>query len=247
MISPRWPITAVLLALVVSASMIGCSSPPDGESFLTVDNLRIRSIERRPADSELDGGVPFGTVLFLHGAAYDAEVWDRTGALDSLASAGFFAAAIDLPGFGESEGPAVGDADKARFVDALLEHYRPQTGPLVLVSPSMSGEYTFSYLDAAASREADIDRDVTVDGIVFVAPVRGNSFERSEETSAVPVLAIVGENDAGFAGDTNDRLAQQFDTGRAVTIDGAGHAAYEDQPEEFNDLVVAFASGLAEG
>lgn len=240
--SRRGVVAAALGLVLLAGGATGCSSPPQGEASVEIDGLSIRTIDRDPGPAAQGQAASFGTVVFLHGAAYDATVWDRTGALDALAAAGFRAVAIDLPGKGESEGPLTTDSAKAAFLGAVLDNYRPDTGPLILVSPSMSGEYTFAYLE---SPEFAPEGDAP-DGIVFVAPVRANTYDRSEGTSAISVLAVVGANDAGFAGDPNDRLAAQFDDGKAITIDGAGHAAYEDQPEEFNDTLVAFATGLAE-
>ena len=78
------------------------------------------------------------------------------------------------------------------------------------------------------------------DAIVFVAPVRGNTYQRIDEVADTRVLAVVGENDAAFAGDQNERLAEQFDDGQTLTIKNAGHAAYEDQPSVFNDALEEF-------
>ena len=56
---------------------------------------------------------------------------------------------------------------------------------------------------------------------------------------AVPVLLIIGENDAPFIGGT-DYMALKIPGARKAVITNAGHASNIDQPEQFNRSALGF-------
>ncbi|MDP6281291.1 MAG: alpha/beta fold hydrolase, partial [Acidimicrobiales bacterium] len=71
-------------------------------------------------------------VVLLHGAGMDRSVWSQQTRF--LAHHGYRAIAVDLPGHGESEGPALGSIpDLAAWVAALATELG---GPLHLVGHS---------------------------------------------------------------------------------------------------------------
>lgn len=61
---------------------------------------------------------------------------------------------------------------------------------------------------------------------------------------AVPTLILVGADDEPFLG-AADYMAAKIPRSRRVTIAGAGHACNVDQPEEFNQQVLAFLADPA--
>lgn len=61
---------------------------------------------------------------------------------------------------------------------------------------------------------------------------------------AVPTLALVGENDQPFIA-ASQYMAAKVPGAQLVVIPGAGHAANIDQPEAFNEAVLAFLGDLA--
>lgn len=63
------------------------------------------------------------------------------------------------------------------------------------------------------------------------------------ENVQVPALLIVGENDTPFLNGM-DYMAQRMPHARKVVIPNAGHAANIDQPELFNQAVLAFLDKL---
>jgi pimeloyl-ACP methyl ester carboxylesterase len=62
----------------------------------------------------------------------------------------------------------------------------------------------------------------------------------------VPSLVVVGADDTPFLA-ASDYMAAKIPGARKVVIPSAGHAANIDQPQSFNDAVVAFLEDLASG
>ena len=217
----------VLGCAAVLSLLAGCSDdaqPTADGDRLTIDlgdGDLVSYLESLPADDQtgrptVEGGVPVDVpVVFLHGGAYDASVWDELGLLDEVAATGHRAVAIDLPGKGESSGE-----QNPEWLGAALDALDIEA--VVLVSPSASGPVALGLLAEEPER---------VTGFVPVAPVGGADFEwaggRVPET-----VVVLGEQDSGFAGSTRE-LADEIPGAELVVIPGAGHAAYEDDPEAF--------------
>lgn len=72
------------------------------------------------------------SVVLLHGMKFQAATWQELGTLQRLAEAGFYAVAVDMPGFGKS--PAC-----SMEQDTVLEQflYATELKDIVLVGPSM--------------------------------------------------------------------------------------------------------------
>lgn len=175
-------------------------------------------------------------VLLLHGAAFDSGTWEKLGTLAVLAKAGFRAVAVDLPGFGASKGARIAP-------DPFLEKLLPALGidRPVIVSPSMSGRFSFPYLLAHPEGVA---------GFVGVAPVGAAQYAGRLHGSPVPALVVWGERDSVFPVSLARPLADAFQDGRVLVLPGARHPAYLDQPDLFHRELVAFArrvSGRAPG
>jgi abhydrolase domain-containing protein 14 len=171
-------------------------------------------------------------VLLLHGAAFDSGTWEKLGTLGVLARAGFRAVAVDLPGFGQSTAARV---DPDRFLAALLPAlglHRP-----VIVSPSMSGRFSFPYVSAHPE---------SVAGFVPVAPVGAAEYAKRLHGSSVPTLVVWGERDSVFPVALAWSLADAFSDARVLVLPGARHPAYLDRPELFHRELVAFVQRVAE-
>jgi abhydrolase domain-containing protein 14 len=193
-----------------------------------------------PFDLEIEGQTIHGLsagdetgppVLLLHGAAFDSDTWKRLGTLGVLAEAGFRAVAVDLPGFGGSKAARI---DPGRFLEALLLALamdRP-----VVVSPSMSGRFSFPFLLAHPDRVA---------GFVPVAPVGAVEYAARLRGSPVPALVVWGERDAVFPTAQARPLADAFAEARVLVLPGARHPAYLDQPELFHRELVDFAKRVS--
>ena len=185
-----------------------------------------QSIKGRAAGPK--SGVP---VLLLHGAAFDSGTWEQLGTLAALAAAGFRAVAVDLPGFGGSKGAK---SDPSHFLEALLPALgleRP-----VIVSPSMSGSFSFPFVLAHPDRVA---------GFVPVAPVAAVEYAARLRKSPVPALVVWGERDSVFPVAQAQPLADAFADGRVLVLAGARHPAYLDQPERFQRELIEFAKRVS--
>jgi len=190
---------------------------------LKVDGQSIHGREAGPKS-----GAP---VLLLHGANFDSATWEKLGTLAVLAGAGFRAVAVDLPGFGGSL--------KAH---AAPEHFLEQLVPAlgierpVIVSPSMSGRFSFPFLLAHPDRLA---------GFVPVAPVGAVEYATRLHKSPVPALVLWGERDAIFPVSQAKPLADAFSDGRVLVLPGARHPAYLDQSELFHRELVEFVKRVS--
>jgi pimeloyl-ACP methyl ester carboxylesterase len=87
----------------------------------------------------LEAGDPSGLhVLLLHGARFSSETWKSIDTLNVLAGAGFHVLALDLPGYGRSE---VSPLEPEVFLAEAMTALGIESA--AVVSPSMSGQYSF--------------------------------------------------------------------------------------------------------
>ena len=171
------------------------------------------------------------TVLLLHGARYDSEIWRVLGTLDRLADHGFRVVALDLPGHGGSEENGIApEALLAELLPVLaLDHP-------VLVTPSLSGRYVFPYL---ATHAADVA------GFVALAPIGVQQSEQVLEKVRLPTLILWGAEDRVVPVALAETLHRAIAGSVLQILPGAGHACYLDQPDPFHRLLVEFLDGLS--
>jgi pimeloyl-ACP methyl ester carboxylesterase len=179
----------------------------------------------------LEAGGSAGTsVLLLHGARYDSETWRKLSTLDLLAKEGFRAIAMDLPGYGDSEVSPL-DAD-AFLGEAMTALGLPSA---VVVSPSMSGQFSFPLLIRSPERVA---------GFVPIAPAGSDRYLRLLKKVKVPTLVVWGEKDEIIPMQKSDALAAVLEDAKRVILKGAGHPCYVESPEEFHRELLAFLGSL---
>jgi len=165
------------------------------------------------------------TVLLLHGGRFSSQTWHDLGTLDRLAEAGLNVVAIDLPGYGAS---TPGDANSETFLVALIEALSLQRP--VVVSPSMSGRFAFPLMIAAPELVA---------GWVPVAPV-GVAASAARLPADLPALIIWGDADGVIPIAQADVLAAALPLAERLTLVGASHPAYLDEPAAFHEALLAF-------
>ena len=183
-------------------------------------------------------------VLFLHGQAFSAAIWERTGSLQLVASLGHRGIAVDLPGYGRSvwsgsgssgsgsEG-LHGDGDLYQFLAQLIQELH--LGRPVIVAPSMSGKYALPYLlnDPSTAFQR-------VRGLIAIAPAYADGYSLDTyRRLRVPVLYVFGSLDDHLGKQGVSRFAEV--PGAAIEpIEGAGHACYVERPDTWRALLHTF-------
>ena len=107
--------------------MLPCSLPRQNATpmYLTVDNAKTYAYT---ANRAFDAGKP--TVAFIHGAAHDHSVWSLQSRF--FAYHGWNALAIDLPGHGKSQAPALTSIEQAaEWIGRLLDEAGARNAALV--------------------------------------------------------------------------------------------------------------------
>lgn len=240
-------LAALLIAAALATTVAACGGgsddrpPPKNATTIDTGDVLVNAIMRPPSQS-VTGTEELVTVLFLHGQSYTSRIWDDRTILDPVAAAGWRAVSVDLPGYGDTpERP--GDDDEPVSDGAWLRGLIDKLGGpgrVVVVSPSMSGRFSLSYLE-------EFPQDELL-GFVPVAPVGIDDFERPTDAAPISTMAVWGSEDPAYTEERADHLIEQMRApdGEAQTqvIEGATHACYDDEPIEFTAILLSFLRSL---
>lgn len=210
-----------------TAAQKSASQPVATKPAVNVETLQIE-VDGAPVHCLAAGPAAGSPVLLLHGASFRAQTWQELGTLELLGREGYRAIAVDLPGFGETPGPARAVEPLKWLAGCLDALHAPRA---VIVSPSMSGRFSLPLLAERSERVA---------GLVAVAPVGIPQYAAKLGSARAPVLAIWGDQDRVVPPQQADQLVRTCRQARKVLLPGAGHACYLDDPEGFHRELLAF-------
>lgn len=193
--------------------------------YLNLENARIHYLEA--------GARNYSCILFLHGASFTAKTWEEIGTLQLLASRGYRAIAVDIPGYGRSQRISVSPQGFLLELLELLKLNRP-----VIISPSMSGSYSLPFV---------IEQRDKLSGLVAVAPVGIKRYREQLTGIELPVLAIWGSNDRIVPESQADLLLELMPNAKKVVLANAGHACYMNSTDEFHQHLIKFLAEIGKG
>ncbi|XP_061730318.1 protein ABHD14A [Nerophis ophidion] len=191
--------------------------------------------EALPLDSAGRQILPRLQVVLLHGQAFTSKTWEDLGTMALLASNGYHALAMDLPGYGKSPSSEALKNDQNRV--GLLSRFMESLGvrSAVLVSPSMSGHYSIPFL---------MKNSAQLRGFVPIAPVGTRSYTPQEyQNIQTPTLIVFGALDTNLGAQSHKNLAQ-LPHYSVLKLDEARHACYMDKPRAFHQGLIDFLSKL---
>ncbi len=184
------------------------------------------------------------TVVLFHGNASSLDSWKKTKTLKELSSKGYRVFAIGLPAGKGSKSdklsPRVLKNDPDRIlmvIDKIFDALDVGDAPFAIVGPSMGGGFALAYA---------LSRPKRVGALVLVSPsvYRITEQEKSKLSGLdIPVLLIWGEQDSVFPLDEYGRpLKETLPCAKLVIVKQAGHGAYLEKPDEFNEHLLDFLS-----
>ena len=182
------------------------------------------------------------TVVLFHGNSLSLDTWKKTKTLEVLSAKGYRVFAIDLPAgkgsMSDKLSHKVLKNDPNRIIgviDKTFDALEVGDSPFVIVGPSMGGGFALAYA---------LSRPKRVGALVLVSPsvYRIADQEKSKLSGLnIPVLLVWGERDRVFPLDEyGEPLKETLPRAKLLIVKQAGHGAYLDKPDEFNEILLDF-------
>jgi pimeloyl-ACP methyl ester carboxylesterase len=197
------------------------------EKMLEVADHKCRAIY------SLASGTP---VVFLHGFSFTSDVWQHTDVTELLVKKRVPFLALDMPYGLKSEcQPRTRDTQvNVAVVREAVQNVFGAVAP-VLAGASLGGHMALKY--AAAG--------FPVRGLLLLAPVRAleKSLVEAYSQFQFPVRIVCGSEDRVVSLEELRDLANRMPDAKLTVYEGAGHAAYLDNPGRFkHDLLELYAA-----
>ena len=184
------------------------------------------------------------SVVLFHGNGSSLDSWKKTKTLEKVSSKGYRVFAIDLPAgkgsMSDKLSPKVLKNNPERIMtvlDKLFDALGVGDSPFAIIGPSMGGGFALAYA---------LSRPKQVGALVLVSPsvYRIAEQEKSKLSDLdIPVLLVWGERDSVFPLDEFGKpLKEILPRAKLVVVKHAGHGAYLEKPDEFNELLLNFLS-----
>ncbi len=207
------------------------------ETFVSVDGLSIRYWT-----NQLDLKARNPAVVLFHGNAFSLDTWKEIRTLDALSKLGNPVFAIDLPIGKGSKSEKINEASFEQYSQVVpwVEKIFAKLGiecKVAIVGPSMGGGVAVSFALAHPEK---------ISALILIAPALGNlsDGERNRISDLeMPVLLLWGEKDNVFPpAEYGKPLKDELPHSKFLILGQAGHAAYLQNPDEFNEIVSDFLS-----
>ncbi|XP_055945572.1 protein ABHD14A-like [Argiope bruennichi] len=198
------------------------------------------------------------SVLLLHGQSFTSDTWNKLHTIQYIGAFGYFAVAVDLPGYGNS--PTIENLKRVEFLSSVIDSLNMEN--VVIISPSMSGMFSLEFL---------MKHPEKLSGFIPVSPVSSQILNQSPckgpdnytglyfdrdcqkvlpflksnppvlNCIKVPTLVVFGEHDKTKS---SARLCL-LPNSQGAEIPNGKHAAYLSDPELWHKLLYNYLNTLS--
>lgn len=189
------------------------------EKTVEIDNKKVVYFETEGAARQ--------KMLLMHGYSFESTVWQKIGFDKFLASIGFTAYALDMPGFPRSRNKFNLDEEET------LQLISTFIAKVIKAKPTILGASASGYL---ALRFAE-EHEKEIKAVIAVGAVNISRIDLCN--ISIPIFGIWGENDT-ISSPANGKKAFEACKKQVKILADAGHACYLDKPKEFMQEIADF-------
>ena len=196
------------------------------KQFIELGEIQLAYEEQNPERAH--------TIFFIHGSSGSSETW--LGQLNDPAFDRYRLIAIDLPGYGESDG----SRDKslpgtAKILGEAIER--------LLNSES----YSFVGTSEGANLATEVlSTGLQPKGLVMISPELPNIANKYSDEIAllselgIKILVVFGENDSPLKTAYLEKINKNYWRNKVFKFPGSGHAVHRDKAADFNHLLIEY-------